>query len=364
VIEPEDTPLMTEVLTESGHAPVGLQELEQVRLILEGRSVVDWRRLAFRDRARAERFLTLNGFDPSADADRAHLRYLHDTSLEYLVEALGLPEVRTPLNEGGDMVDLLFAASDDGPGQREAMVLFKVMHILHHATGRELAARLPSPSRELFHRVETRVYDAVDGLKSSGIQVAEFSGSRKTRSSVLTKLLCRTDTVAAEIHDRLRFRVVTETLSDLFGALVYLTSELFPFNYVVPGASRNDLIDFAGTVEGNPHLSGLIGHLQRPLVEAEAEATPLNEWNQPNEFSGSSYKMINFVVDMPVRVADLAEEIEGWRPEEDGAAVFVLAEFQLVDRATHQRNDEGENRHALYKARQQQRAIERLLNGR
>ena len=44
-------------------AEMGLKELERVRLILRGGSVVDWRRLHFRNRDEVDRFLRLCGLD-------------------------------------------------------------------------------------------------------------------------------------------------------------------------------------------------------------------------------------------------------------------------------------------------------------
>ena len=43
--------------------------------------------------------------------------------------------------------------------------------------------------------------------------------------------------------------------------------------------------------------------------------------------------------------------------------VFGVVEFQLVDKVTAQKNEAGDNRHALYKARQRQR-VKRLEAGR
>jgi uncharacterized protein (TIGR04552 family) len=46
-----------------------------------------------------------------------------------------------------------------------------------------------------------------------------------------------------------------------------------------------------------------------------------------------------------------------------GRVVFVMVEFQLIDEATARRNEEGENAHALYKARQHRVVASRLKRG-
>ncbi|MCA9560485.1 MAG: TIGR04552 family protein [Myxococcales bacterium] len=339
-------------LADAGVLPYGLQDVEQVRLMLRGDSVVDWKRLACVDIPHANQLLERAGIRPHEPGDMMRLVYLHRRALDYIDahhDGTLSAEVRTP----SDPRELLLLASRNGPAQLDACMVLKVMHIVHHVAGRELLYRLPVPINELFHRIETAVFDAVDGMKAGGIRVAEFAGSRKTPDSVVTKLLCRSDSQAAEIHDRLRFRVVTETLEDLFAALVYLTRHLLPFNYVVPGQSRNDLIDLSATLHGDPRLRQ-IGELLQDT------AYPPGAGPRPNHFSARGFRMVNFVVDMPVFVDDLIGLLPGYTAR-DGHVVFLLVEFQLMDAETDRANNSGANRHELYKARQHARVVERLL---
>jgi uncharacterized protein (TIGR04552 family) len=79
-----------------------------------------------------------------------------------------------------------------------------------------------------------------------------------------------------------------------------------------------------------------------------------------NEFSGRDFRVLNFIADLPVRVDELLPEpAEG--AEDHGRVVFVLTEFQVVDRETAERNEQGENAHLQYKQRQHLRVKERLL---
>lgn len=334
----------------AGVLPYGLQDVEQVRLVLQGDSVVDWRRLAFRDHEDAAAFLGLCGFDTRDAADLHRLATIKRRALEYLDTQL-LVHVGPEVRDAADMRDVLLMASRDGATQRDACVVLKVMHVLHHVAGRELLYRLPVSTSELFHRVEQKVFDAMDGMKAQGIRIAEFAGSRKSHASILTKLLCRADSHATQVHDRLRFRLVPETLEDTLGALVYITRSLLPFNYVVPGESRNDLIDLIGTLQTDPRLRRVVPLLQELPGSASGARV--------NYFSAGGFRMINFVADMPVRVDDLVGKIEDFSPD-FGRVVFLLVEFQLVDRQTSLRNESGENSHLLYKARQHAQVIQRL----
>ena len=331
----------------------GLQDVEQIRLLLNGRSAIDWRRLGFHRRAQVDEFLRVNGLEPEDNEDRRQLAHVHRRALDYMRHTFG-SEVELGVSDPEDVRDLFLLASQPGPAQLDACRVLKVMHVIHHVDGRELLFRMPIALSELFHRVEQRVFGAIDGLKSSGVHVAEFSGSRKTEESILTKLLARRDSLAAEVHDKLRFRIVTENLSDCFGALAFLSTHLFPFNYVVPGASRNDLIDFQRTLESDDTLRALVRFLQLPIdFEEKLERA------RTNVFSAAGFKMINFVVDIPVRVDDLVAGMPG-HSRELGRVVFCLVEFQLMDRETDLNNDSGENRHSLYKARQHAKVLERL----
>jgi len=65
------------------------------------------------------------------------------------------------------------------------------------------------------------------------------------------------------------------------------------------------------------------------------------------------------VVDIPIRVDDLVEQMPG-HTTELGRVVFCLVEFQLMDRETDVNNNSGDNRHSLYKARQHKKVLERL----
>lgn len=345
-------------LEEHVQLSVGAQEIEQMRLLLEGNSVVDWRRLSLRDDEEVNRLLQLQGFEPGDEEDTRRLGHIFTRAVEYIDRnfAFDLTDALTHLDDVRGL--FLLASEPSGPAQKQACMILKVMHVIHHLQGRELLFTLPVSAAELYRRIESKVFSALDGLKARGVRVVEFAGSRKTMDSMVTKLLVQSESHAAQLHDRIRFRVITERLDDLFQTLVHLGTELFPFNYVVPGASRNDLIDLDRTLREDPYLARFLreqsfGQDDGPLPRS-ATAPPINH------FSGQSYKMINFVVDLPIRVDDLVgEHLDDWSPNH-GAVVFMLVEFQLCDQATALANELGENRHDLYKARQRKRVRGRL----
>ncbi len=328
----------------------GLQDVEQVRLLLRGDSVLDWRKLAFLDYEHVDQFLQVAGFRKNHQGDAQHLRSIHARAVEYLTQTLNF-ELCDKVQNLDDVRDLfLWASRSRSALQRDACTVLKTMHIIHYIAAQDLLHKLPVSREELFFRVETEAYRAFDSLKAAGIQISEFAASRKSQSSIFTKLLCRDGPLSNEVHDRLRFRIIVEQPEDLFNVLVELSRSFIPFNYVVPGESHNDLIDLEATLAEEPAFFAIDAVLQDLPQLA----------NKPlNKFSSKNFAVINFIADVPVHVDDLIDRIPDYQPT-DGSVIFLLIEIQLVDRKQNIINNTGLGRHELYKERQVARALHRL----
>lgn len=342
-------------------APATIGDLEAVRLLLRGGSVVDWHRLDLRDHDEVDRFLRVNEFDPARARDMARLEVLRTEAVDYLVRNFGfrLPD---DVAERVPARDLFLIASRRTKRQIYACVVLKVMHIIHHLAGRELLYRLPISDDEVFHLVQRKVVRIVEEIRASGHPIVEFEWSRKPRDSLVTKLLAKRSTLAANVYDKLRFRLVTRDREDLLPMLIELTHRLIPFNYIVPGESVNDIIAFKKSVEESMALSRLADRLQQDIgIEAREDEEKAKA--RANEFSGPGYSIINFVTDLPVRVDEFLSRIGDPGYAEHGPVVFVLTEFQLVDAKTAHDNETGDNSHEQYKERQHARVKARLLRG-
>jgi uncharacterized protein (TIGR04552 family) len=333
-------------------------DLTAIRNLLRGGSVIDWHRVYFTDRNEVDRFLRVNEFDPDSDADMARLDGLRQEAVEYLERHL---DVRIPdeVADGIPAQDLFLVASQKGKRRTSACIVLKVMHVLNHLGGRELLTRLPVSSDQIFHLVEEKVLRTIEEMKQAGLGVIEFEWSRKNADSLITKLLAKKENIAADVYDRLRFRMVTHSEQELMLVLREVTQRLVPFNYVVPGQSQNGIIQLRQVVESSPTLSRFLPDLL-DLSNVAADKAPAPS----NEFSGPSYRVINFVADLPVRI----DRYLG-RPADDplfadtGAVVFVLTEFQIIDARTANDNENGENSHLRYKERQLSRVRARLMHG-
>ncbi|MBZ0238599.1 MAG: TIGR04552 family protein [Deltaproteobacteria bacterium] len=339
------------VLPRVGRPPtlddLDLDDLESVRLLLRGDSVVDWHSLAFHDEAAVDRFLRLCELDPASDAEMNRLEAVRADAVDYLTRVYHLP-LPDEVAEDVAARDLFLMASRSGPHQQAACVVLKVMHIIYHLAGRQALLRLSVSDDAIFREIELKVVRVVEDLRAAGCAVAEFEWSRKPRDSQITKLLAKVSTLAANIYDKLRFRLIVPTHEDLVPTLATLTRQLIPFNYVVPGESVNQLIDLDDVVTRRPRLASIAGPAQGDGVAPPA-----------NEFSGPEYRIINFVADLPLRLERLVPNLE--LGPDDSHVVFVLTEFQVADKATALSNESGPQSHEAYKARQHERVRARLL---
>jgi uncharacterized protein (TIGR04552 family) len=328
-----------------------LGDLERMRLILSGGSVIDWRRLHFKTREEVDQYLRLCLFEPDDPFDRDRLQRILDEAVGYLrttFRYVVAEEVAQPAR----VQDLFLLASGVGNTKlrRIACLVLKVMHVVHHIEAVGLLHRARVSEDELCQLVTQRVDNCMEQLRREGFPVVAAAGSVKTRHSLITKLLAKKETLAAQIYDRVRYRVVTDDRDHVLPVLIRLCDLLVPFNFVVPGQTQNTLICFRQLLRDWPSLRNMAPQLQVGLLDDEQEP-------EHNEFSGDSYKVLNFVAELPVRLPERAVDVG------DGRIAFCMVELQLVDRDTALANESGENAHLRYKRRQLRRVLRRLSRG-
>jgi uncharacterized protein (TIGR04552 family) len=342
-----------------------LLDVEALRLILLGNSVVDWQQLAFRDRAQVDRFLRLCQFDPDAASDQAWMRAVIRDAVAYLRETFRY-RVAEPVANPAEVHDLfLYASGVKEPRYRKiACIVLKVCHVIHHIEGRDLYHRLPLAEEAFGELAEERVMEVCRQMMDAGFPILEASSSAKSRTSLITKLLQKRETLAAQIYDRTRFRVVTRARDEILPVLHCLTQRLFPFNLVVPGQTENSLIDFHQLCDATPAWKPFLAELQFGLDFNRDEKAEKAKKRRPgrNEFSGSTYRVLNFVVDLPLRIDERRVTPEVAKATR-ARTVFCLVEIQIIDAETASANEVGENSHERYKHRQRRRVLRRLSRG-
>ncbi len=355
-------PPKTPPLADVAYRPVeqmGLADLEALRLVLRGGSVIDWRRLEFKVTEEVDAFLRLNLFDLEEARDERRLKAVLAQAVEYLRQAFGY-QVAEPVARPEDLRHLFLLASgamEPKKFRRIACVVLKVMHVIHHLEARELLFRTPIREADLVERIHRRIMAEADRMRALGLPVLEFRGNVKTRESLVTKLLAKKESVAAQVFDRVRYRLVTERADQIPSVVLHLTRHLFPFNYAVPGQVQNSLFRFSDLLAAHPRGAELAAELQVPL-----EAEPADPAEPSNHFSGKDFRALNFVADVPVRIDELLPPLDSMA-DELGSVVFALVEFQVIDAATARQNQQGESSHQRYKRRQLQQVLRRLSRG-
>src|ERR1700677_3838318 len=296
-----------------------LADLESIRLILRGDSIIDWRKLDFSGDETVAEFLGAHELHADDAADRGRMEHVKSEAIAYLRRQFDYPIPR-PV-ERASVLELLLMAGGRGHRGMCACTILKCMHIIHHLDGRELLFLLPMSDQDVFHIVEEKVYRVVGGMLAAGFPVVEFVGGRKNKDSLITKLLSKQETIAAQIFDKLRFRIVTRSRDDIFPVLQYLTKRLFPFNYVVPGQSVNSMVDFEPYVERTP--------LKDMLVQMQGSGAGEALSPNANKFAADSYRPLRLVVDMPVRLPRRMTENAPAAAALLGNVIFVICEFQI-----------------------------------
>jgi uncharacterized protein (TIGR04552 family) len=331
-----------------------LNDVETVRLILRGGSVIDWHRLHFKTAEEVERFLRNFDLNPATAEDREYIQAIRDQAVRYLRRSFDL-RIPGPV-ENASFVELaLMASAEAGHRQHCACAILKVMQIINHMAGRELLFRLPVSDRDLFHLVEEKAYRVVGTMLSEGFPITEFIGGRKNLDSTYTKLLSKAESTAVAIYDKLRFRIVTRTRADILPVLLYLSEHLFPYNYVVPHQSTNTIFHFTSLCEGHEHLKQFVSEFQK---RDQDSLTPGD-----NRFSDPEYRTIQFIADVPVRVPKHLLEQAPPGSELLGKVVYMLCEIQLLDVETEAANETGAANHRAYKERQRAAVFRRLRLG-
>ena len=331
---------------------LSLMDVESVRLLLSGGSVIDWQRLAFTDMKEVDQFLALMHLKMDDPLARERLRYVFNEAVSYLEEHLRL---RFPkyLRDPEDVRSVFLWASQPGGFRRRQIlscIILKLVHVINHMEAADLKFKASISEEHLFDLAEEMITKRAREMREQGLPILSFYGSRKTRGSVISKLIAKKETLAATIWDKLRFRIIVYKREDLIPVLRHMVRNFFAFNYVIPAQTHNNLT--------NP--DDLLNFLANPDDLQELLDIPEMQTSGKNEFSGASYSMINFIVDFPVL---LPEELTPGFGFELGRVVFLKVEFQLLDEETMRTNEEGENAHHLYKARQFEVLSHRLMRG-
>ena len=378
---------------------------DTLRLLLEGFSPVDLESLAITSRQEAVDFISAYGYDLSDPRENEEAEGIHREAISFITHYLcpaidedsadlEIPdEIRAP----GQLAELLLYSSNtsDPVVRAWACAVLRVMHTISHAN---LAARTPyfrEVQEQILGPFMQHIYPSSDepeslGRGPSSVPLkAAFFKRRKSRESLILKLLHKPDNVASEVYDRIGIKLVTQTKVDALLALKYLRKQnLVSLPLLTPGRSRNTLVDLENFREAYESLTAGKPQVDEEETDQEffrqlafrptTESQLLEERMSSNPHSSPGFRSIQFTCRKLVKVShpaatvinqlrrqtgmpDLGREVERHYPKQ--LRFTFPFEIQITDWENYLASRHGESSHVSYKRRQLAAAKRRILGG-
>ncbi|MCR9205853.1 MAG: TIGR04552 family protein [Halobacteriovoraceae bacterium] len=391
-----------------------LLDWESMDVVVGGRSALDSKFFLgpMLNADSVEGFLTGYGLDANDAVARAELFGNFQEALQFirryfLIEGTdeGLDmKIPNGIMMITDISDLfLMATGNKEGGSREeelwAEVVLKVMHTILHVDKDLRSSYFSEIQTQIFDRFYKYLYRDGEDLffarsKKDDVKIplVEFeTKSKKTRDSVIIKLLHKAENVAEELFDRVGVRIVTENRFDTIRVIKFVLENyiVIPHN-IKPSRSTNSLVDME---EFKRRHSNLIKFALRnnlseekfiEAMEREVQESTFKEVeSERNSYSSSAYRSIQFTCRQLIKYKNpfLQEFIDlrksAKQNKEEDLSKKILAmdyshiardvrffypyEVQIVDQGAHAVNSEGEASHGENKKTQVRAAQKRIF---
>lgn len=294
-----------------------------------------------------------------------------------------------------------------GSGNKEEMlwaaVFLKVMHTILHAD-KDLRY-------QYFSLIQTQIFDRfyrfmdrdqndelflMSNVSDEKIPIVDFqTKSKKSRDSIIIKMLHKKENVAEELFDRIGIRFVTKNKFDVIRVISFLLEHnVFILHNIKPSRSQNSVVDLKKFREDyfkllKQALRDSMDHddfYERAVKLAQDDEIPFQK-SVRNEHSSKRYRAVHFtgrqLIHYQNPLASQISEIKRLakkRKLEDGTdelnskiatldmshitrelRFFYPFEVQVTDMESHEMNTKGEASHQAYKKSQVKSAMERLM---
>ena len=390
-----------------------LFDWEVLEIFLEGKSALDTSHFVgqIRDNKEAGDFLKGYGFNPADPVLMAELFGNFQEALQFIKRyflkdgsPLGLDlKIPSSIFMITDVCELFVMASSSEEDEEKkiwAEIILKVLHTIVHVDRDWRSSYFSIIQTQIFDRFykhifrssKDQLYVAEKRESTDRIPLVDFSAkSRKSRDSVILKLLHKADNVAEELFDRVGVRYITQSSFDNLRLVKFLLDHniVIPQN-IKPSRSINTIFDL-GKLKTS--FEGLLEEAEKGNYDEEvfakkmeelANNSYLDEKNFPkNIHSSKAYRSIQFTGRQLIRYKNpFFEEFNELRQEtkaEEGNPLgqkvlamdmslisrdvrfFFPYEVQIVDDKNQQSNTEGEASHQDYKKAQQLTSLKRLF---
>jgi uncharacterized protein (TIGR04562 family) len=389
---------------------------ELFNVVLNGHSALDSKYFisTANNEEQVTSFLKGYGLDPNDPVSRAELFGNFQEAMQFVKRYFlkeGNPEgidVKIPnaLYMISDVGDLFLMATRTHPELEErlwAEVILKVMHTILHVDKDLRSNYFPVIQTQIFDRYYKYVYrDEENNLflgiseqkESDQIPLLDFmTKAKKSRDSVIIKLLHKAENVAEELFDRVGIRFVTKNRFDTLRVVKFLLSNniVIPHN-IKPSRSINTILDLSKIKSRYPR------YLKRAIQEQMEEKDFLEMVEKDilefgvddpqkvlkNEHSLKAYQSIQFTCRQLIKyknpfLYEFNQLRKAAKKESEDSTIakkilsmdtsliardirfFYPYEVQVIDELAHRINTDGEASHQDYKQKQVKSAMNRVL---
>lgn len=391
-----------------------LLDWESMDVVLGGKSALDSKFFLgpILDSETVEGFLNGYGLDANDAVARAELFGNFQEAIQFIrryflkegaEEGLDVkvPNAIMMITDISDLFLLATGNKENSTREEElwAEVILKVMHTILHVDKDLRSSYFSEIQTQIFDRFYKYVFREGDDLffakskkEKIKIPLIEFeTKSKKTRDSVIIKLLHKAENVAEELFDRVGVRIVTENRFDSIRVIKFLLENyiIIPHN-IKPSRSTNSLVDMN---EFKRRHSNLIKFALRnnmteddfveSMEEAIQQSVCVQTESERNSFTSSNYRSLQFTCRQLIKYKSpfLQEFIELRKfakesKDEDiskkilnmdyshiarDVRFFYPYEVQIVDKDAHLVNSEGDASHGEYKKTQIKAAQYRIF---
>ena len=299
------------------------------------------------------------------------------------------------------MMNLLHPSQNSDAGSKNlgnwACSILKIMHTIAHIDKDLRAPYFTDIQKQIFDRFYKLIHRDSEGKLFLGEKnddpmridlVAFETKPKKSRDSIILKLLHKPENVAEDIFDRVGIRFITPTALGALQVVKYLKDKMviMPPN-IKPSRSRNTLIQLENF---RTQLGDLLARAERKevteqelLSQLEVAAHPPSA-NPDNPHSSEFYRAIQFTCRQLIKLRnplydDLKElkNLTRTKPRDEEIIrvteklelrhiqreirFFYPYEVQLMDEKSAEENERGRSAHSQYKRAQVITAMNRVM---
>ncbi len=387
-------------------------------VVIGGRSALDSKFFIgpMTDIDTVERFLSGYGLDANDPVARAELFGNFQEAIQFIRRYF----LKEGNNDGLDLkvpnsivmitdiseLFLMATGNKDAMSREEtfwAEIVLKVMHTILHVDKDLRSSYFSEVQKQIFDKFYKYIYrddhdlyfaNKLSGEEKDRINLVDFeTKSKKTRDSVIIKLLHKAENVAEELFDRVGVRIITKSRFDTLRVIKFLVENyiVIPHN-IKPSRSSNSLFDIKQFKERHTNLlkfalrndlseEKFLEAVEREIMECSF-SNPAQQRDK-NSHSLSGYQAVQFTCRQLIKYKNpFLQEFINLRTaakdnREDDVAKKILAmdysliardvrffypyEVQIVDEHAHKVNSEGEASHVEYKKSQVLAAMKRLF---